>query len=41
VVGVAAWLIQFLRRKRGEPKVQFTEKLKPGQTIVIHHVPKG
>jgi hypothetical protein len=40
-IGVAAWVIQFLRRKSGEPKVEHSEKLKPGQTLVIRHLPKG
>ena len=40
-VGLAAGALAFLRRKVGEPKVQFTEKLKPGQTMVIRHLGKG
>jgi hypothetical protein len=40
-VGLMAGTIQFLRRKRGEPKIHLTEKLKPGQSIVITHLRKG
>ena len=40
-VGLAAGILQFLRRKAGEPKVAMTEELKPGQTIVIRHLGKG
>jgi hypothetical protein len=39
-VGLLAAVIQFLRRKSGEPKVQLTEKLEPGQVIVIRHLAK-
>lgn len=41
LVGLAAGAVQFLRRKSGEPKIQFTETLKPGQTVVIRHFKKG
>ena len=37
-VGLAAAVIQFLRRKADEPKVEITEKLAPGQGIVITHL---
>lgn len=40
-VGLAAGTVAFLRRKVGEPKVQFTEKLKPGQSMTIRHLGKG
>jgi hypothetical protein len=40
-LGVAAGVLQFLRRKTGQPKVQITEDLKPGQTLVIRHLAKG
>lgn len=40
-LGLAAGTIQFLRRHAGEPKVQLTEKLKPGETMVITHYRKG
>ncbi|MFP5319137.1 MAG: hypothetical protein ACLGI2_12710 [Acidimicrobiia bacterium] len=40
-VGLAAGILQFLRRKAGEPKVEMTEELKPGQTVVIRHLGKG
>lgn len=40
MIGVAAWLIRFLQRKANEPKVQISEKLEPGQTIVIRHLAK-
>ena len=39
-IGVAAWLIRFLQRKANEPKVHITEKLEPGQTMVIRHLAK-
>jgi hypothetical protein len=39
-IGVAAWLVRFLQRKKGEPKVCITEKLEPGQTMVIRHLAK-
>ena len=39
-VGLMAGTIQFLRRKSGEPKVELSEKLKPGQTIIITHLTK-
>jgi hypothetical protein len=37
-VGIAAALIQFLRRKSGEPKVCVSEKLKPGETMIVTHL---
>lgn len=40
-VGLAAGMIHFLRRHSGEPKVTFSEKLEPGQTMVIRHYRKG
>ena len=40
-VGVAAATIQFLRRKKDEPKVTYTEKLEPGQKMIITHFGKG
>jgi hypothetical protein len=40
MIGVAAWLIRFLQRKANEPKVHISEKLEPGQTIVIRHLAK-
>ncbi len=40
-VGLMAGTIQFLRRKSGEPKVKMTEKLKPGQSVIITHLRKG
>ena len=40
-VGLLAAVIQFLRRKSGEPKLVVTEKLKPGQALVIRHLAKG
>ncbi len=39
-VGLAAATIQFLRRKSDEPKVEITEKLEPGQGILITHLRK-
>ena len=39
-VGLAAGAIQFLRRKSDEPKLEITEKLEPGQGIVITHLRK-
>ena len=39
-VGVAAWALQTLKRLAAkEPKVVYREKLKPGQRIVISHLP--
>jgi hypothetical protein len=40
-VGLAAATVQYLRRKAGEPKVDWTTELKPGQTMTIHHFRKG
>lgn len=40
-IGLAAGVLQFLRRKSGEPKFQISEELKPGQTMVIRHLGKG
>ncbi|MCA1693031.1 MAG: hypothetical protein LC733_12865 [Actinobacteria bacterium] len=40
-VGLAAGVIQFLRRKADEPKVSYSEQLEPGQSIVITHFAKG
>ena len=37
-VGLAAGVIQFLRRKSDEPKVELTEKLEPGQSLIITHL---
>jgi hypothetical protein len=39
-VGILTALIQFARRKRDEPKVSITEKLEPGQSLVITHLAK-
>jgi hypothetical protein len=39
-LGILTGLIQFARRKRDEPKVSLTEKLEPGQSIVITHLGK-
>ncbi len=41
VVGVVAGVLQFLRRKSGEPKVEISERLEPGQAIVVRHLGKG
>ncbi len=41
LIGVAAWLIRFLQRKKDEPKVHITEKLEPGQVMVIRHLAKS
>ncbi len=38
LIAVVAWLIRFAQRKKGEPKVRITEKLEPGQVIVITHL---
>lgn len=40
-VGLAAATVQYLRRKAGEPKVNWKAELKPGQTVVIRHFRKG
>ena len=40
-VGLAAAAAQYLRRKSGEPKVDWTTELKPGQTMVVRHYRKG
>ncbi len=40
VIGVLAWLIRFVQRKKDEPKVQMSERLEPGQVIVIRHLAK-
>ncbi len=37
-VGAAAWALERIRRK-GEPKVVYHEKLKPGERILITHLP--
>ena len=39
-IGLGAATIQFLRRKREEPKLQITERLEPGQGITITHLRK-
>lgn len=41
VVGLGAAVLHFLHRKAEEPKATYSEKLKPGQTIVIRHLGKG
>ncbi len=39
-VGVTAWALQTLKRfATKEPKVVFSEKLKPGERLVISHLP--
>jgi len=39
-VGVTAWALQFLKRlATKEPKVVFHEQLKPGERLVISHLP--
>ena len=40
LIGALAWLIRFVQRKKDEPKVHITEKLEPGQVIVIRHLAK-
>ncbi len=40
LVAVGAWLIRYLQRKKDEPKIHLTEKLEPGQVIVIRHLAK-
>ena len=40
-VGLTASIIQFLRRRSDEPKVSVTEKLEPGQTLIVTHYRKG
>jgi len=40
-VGMAAGLWRFARRHNGEAKVTSTEKLAPGQTLIIRHYRKG
>ena len=40
-LGLAASTIQFLRRKSDEPKFSITEKLEPGESIVITHLREG
>ena len=37
-VGATAWLLERLKAKK-EPKVVYQEKLKPGQRILISHLP--
>lgn len=39
--GVAAGTVHFMRRHIGEAKVTYSEKLEPGQTMVIRHFRKG
>ncbi len=39
-VGAAAWGLQLLKRATTkEPKVVYREKLKPGERLVISHLP--
>jgi hypothetical protein len=39
-VGAAAWALDFLKRRATkEPKVVYREQLKPGQRILISHLP--
>ena len=39
-VGVAAWGLQYLKRlATKEPKVVFREQLRPGERLVISHLP--
>ncbi|MEA2717269.1 MAG: hypothetical protein QOI99_1586 [Actinomycetota bacterium] len=39
-IGVAAWGLQHLKRlATKEPKVVFHEQLKPGERLVISHLP--
>ncbi len=41
-IGVTAWALQTLKRfATKEPKVVFREKLKPGERLVISHLPPG
>jgi len=39
-VGATAWALQTLKRlATKEPKVVFSEKLKPGERLIISHLP--
>jgi hypothetical protein len=39
-VGITAWTLQFLKRLAArEPKVVYREQLKPGERLVISHLP--
>ena len=39
-VGVTAWALQTLKKfATKEPKVVFREKLKPGERLIISHLP--
>ncbi|MEA2902101.1 MAG: hypothetical protein QOH36_1988 [Actinomycetota bacterium] len=39
-VGAAAWALQTLKKfATKEPKVVFSEKLKPGERLIISHLP--
>ena len=40
-LGMAAGLMHFFRRHNDEAKVTYSEKLAPGQTMVIRHFHKG
>ena len=40
VIGLSAGMIQWLRRKRDEPKFSISEKLEPGQSMLITHLRK-
>jgi hypothetical protein len=41
MVGIAAGLLHFFRRHHDEAKVTYSEKLQPGQTMIIRHYRKG
>jgi hypothetical protein len=41
LIAVVATLLRIMQRKAGEPKVALSEKLEPGQSIVITHLRKG
>lgn len=41
LVALVATVLRFMQKKAGEPKVQITEKLEPGQSIIITHLRKG
>ena len=41
LVGITAGLLHFLRRHHDEAKVTYSEKLQPGQTMIIRHYRKG
>ncbi len=39
--GLAAGMLHFLRRHHDEAKVSYSQKLEPGQTMIIRHYRKG